>query len=122
MTNADYAKGLSERDAEGRRTWIDNEIACHHLYGDCDGETASAALERIRPQATNPYRLPCSLAELPAVASTYVVCTEDRMVNAVWSRRIARERLGAEVVEMPGSHSPFLSRPKALAELLDGLA
>ena len=27
----------------------------------------------------------------------------------------------AEVIEMPGSHSPFFSRPKALAELLGRL-
>ena len=44
------------------------------------------------------------------------------MVNPDRSRRIARERLGADIVEMPGSHSPFLSRPKDLAEVLDGLA
>jgi pimeloyl-ACP methyl ester carboxylesterase len=98
MLDPDYPKGLSAKDSEGRRTWID-----------------------IRPQATNPYRLPCSLAELPAVASTYVVCTEDRIVNPEWSRRIAHERLGADVIEMPGSHSPFLSRPKVLAELLKAL-
>ncbi|WNG92351.1 alpha/beta hydrolase [Mycobacterium sp. ITM-2016-00318] len=122
MLDPDYPKGLSAKDSEGRRTWIDKQLACHHMYGDCDDGTASAAVARIRPQATKPYRLPCSLAELPVVASTYVVCTEDRIVNPQWSRRIAHERLGADVVEMPGSHSPFLSRPKALAEVLDGVA
>jgi pimeloyl-ACP methyl ester carboxylesterase len=121
MLNPNYARGLSVNDAEGRRTWIDNEAAHFHLFGDCDDDTASAAFARLCPQATYPYRLPCSLAELPAVDSTYVLCTEDRIVKPGWSRNAARERLNADLLELPGSHSPFLSRPKVLAELLNGL-
>jgi hypothetical protein len=34
-------------------------------------------------------------------------------------RRVARERLDAELVELPGGHSPFLSRPAELAAVLD---
>jgi pimeloyl-ACP methyl ester carboxylesterase len=121
MLNPDFAQGLSERDSEGRRTWVDQELAHFHLFGDCDDVTASAAFERLCPQATHPYRLPCSLPALPTVDSTYVVCTEDRIVNPHWARRSARERLQADLVELPGSHSPFLSRPRELAELLHGL-
>ncbi|MCT7657782.1 alpha/beta fold hydrolase [Mycobacterium deserti] len=122
MLNPDYAMGLSEKDIHGRRTWVDEEVACRHLFGDCDDDTASAAFARLCPQATHPYRLPCSLTELPRVDNTYILCAEDRMVNPDWSRRMARERLGADVVEMAGSHSPFLSRPGALADVLHGLA
>jgi hypothetical protein len=43
------------------------------------------------------------------------------MVNPSWSRRIAREWLNADLVEMPGSHSPYYSRPVDLAKLLDRL-
>jgi hypothetical protein len=49
------------------------------------------------------------------------VCTEDQIVNPGWSRRIAHEWLGADLIEMPGSHSPFLSRSADLAKLFDGL-
>jgi hypothetical protein len=122
MLNADYPKGLGPKDSEDRRAWVDEDLARFHLFGDCDDATASAAIARLRPQALHPYRVPCSFTAFPEVDCSYVVCAEDRMVNAEWSRRIARERLGANVVEMPGSHSPFLSRPKALAEVLDGLA
>jgi pimeloyl-ACP methyl ester carboxylesterase len=121
MLNPDYSQGLSEKDVEGRRVWIDKELAQFHMFGDCDDETASSALAQLCPQATNPYRLPCSLSALPAVDSTYVVCTDDKLVNPDWSRRSAPERLRADVVELPGSHSPFLSRPRDLAELLDRL-
>jgi pimeloyl-ACP methyl ester carboxylesterase len=122
MLNPDYSKGLSEKDADGRRTWIDKDLACFHMFGDCDEETASAAFERLSPQATHAYRQPFSLSELPDIDSTYVLCAEDRLVNPQWSRRIAPERLKADVVELPGSHSPFLSRPGELAELLVRLA
>jgi pimeloyl-ACP methyl ester carboxylesterase len=47
-----------------------------------------------------------------------VVCGEDRIVNPELSRRIARERLDADLVELPGGHSPFLSRPGELAAVL----
>jgi len=120
MLNPDYTAGLGKH-GEGRRSWIDKELAHFHLFGDCDERTASAAFTRLRPQALAPYALPCSLTALPDVDTTYLLCEEDRMVNPDWSRKIARERLGADLIEMPGSHSPFLSRPRELAEVLNGL-
>jgi pimeloyl-ACP methyl ester carboxylesterase len=122
MLNADYPKGLGPKDSEDRRAWVDEDLARHHLFGDCDEHTAAAAVARLRPQALHPYRLPCSLTAFPEVDASYVVCDADRMVNPDWSRRIARERLNADVVELPGSHSPFYSRPGILARLLDGMA
>ena len=122
MLNDDYPQGLGEKDSKGRRAWVDEELAHFHLFGDCGEGTSSRAFTRLRPQAPNPYQVPCSLTALPALDSTYVVCSEDRMVNPDWSRRIAHDRLRADVIEIPGSHSPFLSRPKILAELLSGLA
>ena len=69
-----------------------------------------------------PYTVPCSLERHPATPATYVVGQDDRLVNPEWSRRVARDRLGADLVELPGGHSPFLSRPAALAALLNQLS
>ncbi len=55
---------------------------------------------------------------MPEVESTYIVCAEDRVINPVWSRRAARELLGVDAIALPGGHSPFLSRPEQLAEVL----
>ena len=52
--------------------------------------------------------------------STYVVCTDDRAIPVALQRSCAA-RIG-DVVELPTSHSPFLSRPDELARLLAGLA
>jgi pimeloyl-ACP methyl ester carboxylesterase len=122
MLNPLCYTGLSEPDAQLRREWVDLEVARALLFADCYEPVAEAALNRLRPQATYPYTVPCSLSEFPAVSCTSVVCSEDQIFGPEWSKRTARDRLGAELIELPGSHSPFLSRPKALADVLLRLA
>ncbi len=122
MLNPAYLAGLGEPDAEHRREWIHEDTARAVLFADCEDHVAHAAFERLRPQATLPYAAECPLDGWPNVASTYVVCREDRLVNPEWSNRVARDRLHADVVELPGSHSPFLSRPAQLADVLTALA
>lgn len=114
--------GLSEPDAESRTTWVDLDRARALLFADCDEPAVEAGFRRLRPQARYPSILPFSLSEFPAVSCTSVICSDDRMVNPQWSKRIARDRLRADLVELPGSHSPFLSRPSALADVLLRLA
>jgi pimeloyl-ACP methyl ester carboxylesterase len=120
MLHPDYAQGLAP-DSERRFAWVDKGLAHFHMFGGCDEHTTSSAFARLRPQARTPYQVPCSLTALPAIESTYVVCTDDRLVNPGWSRRIAHEWLGVDLIELPGSHSPFLSRPRELAEILHAL-
>jgi pimeloyl-ACP methyl ester carboxylesterase len=121
MLNPAYEQGLSVPDEQLRQVWADLDIACAMFYGGCDEPTTKAALDRLRPQSAYPAILPCSLAEFPAVETTYVVCSDDQILRPEWSRRTA-ERLGAELIELPGDHSPFYSRPEALAEVLLRLA
>jgi pimeloyl-ACP methyl ester carboxylesterase len=89
------------------------------LYGAAGDAEAEWALARIRPQAQKPYDEQTPLKTWPDVDSAYIVPTEDRAVNPAWGRKAARERLGVEAHEMIGAdHSPFLSHPAELAELL----
>jgi pimeloyl-ACP methyl ester carboxylesterase len=113
----EYRSGL-QLDEEGRSVWVDELVARRALYADCSAADAEAAFERLRPQAAAPQTEPCPLRDYPPVAATYVVCFEDRIVNPDRGRNVARDRLRAELVELPGSHSPFMSRPRDLAELL----
>jgi pimeloyl-ACP methyl ester carboxylesterase len=117
-----YEQGLSAPDEQLRQVWTDIDLACAMFYGDCDEQTTKAAIDRLRPQSAYPAILPFSLAEFPSVPTTYVVCSEDQILRPAWSRQTARERLGADVIELPGDHSPFYSRPDVLAEVLLGLA
>jgi pimeloyl-ACP methyl ester carboxylesterase len=117
-----YERGLAPPDDQRRREWNDYAVARATLFPDCAEADARAAFERLRPQSTAPYGEPCPLGALPGVPTAYVLCAGDRIVNPDWSRRAARERLGVEPVELPGDHSPFLSRPAELAALLGDLA
>jgi pimeloyl-ACP methyl ester carboxylesterase len=114
----EYRAGISEPDEAARTRWVDEDVARSVFYADCTAEDARAAFERLRPQAQTPFTQPCPLTGFPPVPRTYVVCSEDRIVNADRGRSVARGRLEADLVELPGSHSPFLSRPADLANVL----
>jgi Alpha/beta hydrolase family len=92
------------------------------FYHDCAPEDVARAFARLRPQAAAPRRERCPLSAWPPGDRAYILCREDRAVSPAWSRRAARERLGVDPIELDGSHSPFLSRPAALATVLDRLA
>ncbi len=113
---ASYA--MLKLDEQSRYVCTDPELARALMYADCDESTATAAIMRLRPHSPYPNTLLCSLAEFPTVPCTSVVCGDDQCVGLDWAKRIARDRLGANVVQLPGSHSPFLSRPQVLADVL----
>ena len=51
-----------------------------------------------------------------------IVCTEDRFFPAGFMRRVAAERLGIVPDEIAAGHCVALSRPRELADMLDGYA
>jgi hypothetical protein len=48
---------------------------------------------------------------------SFIRCTEDKSMPR-WLADTVTERLGVEQLTIDASHSPFLSRPAGLAELL----
>jgi pimeloyl-ACP methyl ester carboxylesterase len=93
------------------------ETVRQNFYGDCGEEVARGAFARLRSQALTVFTERCPLDEWPSVPSTYILMTGDRSVGNAWSRSAA-QRIGADLIELPGSHSPFYSRPAELAEVL----
>jgi pimeloyl-ACP methyl ester carboxylesterase len=65
---------------------------------------------------------PWPLDDWPEVPTNVLAPSEDRFFPLEFQRRVARERLGLEVDEIPGGHVPMLSRPGELAERLVELA
>ena len=110
--------GSREHDADGLSYWPDPEEAVRVLYHDCEPAVAREAVARLRHQSQAPSREPCPLAAMPRLPTQYVVCREDRMVSPAYGRQAAIRRLGVAPLELPGGHSPMLSRPAQLAELL----
>jgi pimeloyl-ACP methyl ester carboxylesterase len=106
------------RDARGRSYWGDRDEAIAQMYGDVDTDEATWAFTRLRPQARLPSVEPSPLRAWPDAPSVVIVARDDLAIAPSWSHRSARERLGIEALELPCSHSPFMSQPASLAELL----
>ncbi len=96
---------------------VDPEQASSVFYGDCDSETQQAAITRLRPMSVAPHLEPVPTAAWRSIPSTYVVCTRDMAIPTEAQRRAFAPQAG-EVVELDAGHSPFLSQPAAVAELL----
>ncbi|MGH2841030.1 MAG: alpha/beta hydrolase [Solirubrobacteraceae bacterium] len=112
-----FDAGLREIDEMGRSRWVDAEATLPVMYGDLCEQDARWAFARLRAQGSRSQVEPHPAA-LPAVPVTSLVCGDDRIVNPAWSRRVARERLGVEPVELATGHFPMISAPEALAEAL----
>ena len=101
----------------GAVTW-DPEVAARFFYRACDPDTARWAAARLRAQVWTTSRERCPLEQWPDCELVSIVCTEDELLRPEWSRRIARDVLRVEPIELPGGHFPMLSIPAQLAGAL----
>jgi len=100
------------RDEQGRSWYPDAEAAAREFQ-------YPAGLEATRLRRQAPYEPP---PKEPHGRAVYVVCSEDAVIRPDWQRHLARDVLGAETVERAWGHSPMLTHPRELAQLLAGLA
>jgi pimeloyl-ACP methyl ester carboxylesterase len=106
-----------EREGEVR---VNPEFARELFYEDVSDEDVERALARLVPESGPAFaQAPAAIAwhDRP---STYVVCTHDRAILRQLQLQMARH--ASETVEWPTGHSPFLSRPDLVVDLLAGLA
>jgi pimeloyl-ACP methyl ester carboxylesterase len=96
----------------------DPDVAAPFFYRACDPETGRWAAARLRPQMWTTSREPCPLDRWPDCELVSIVCVEDELLRPDWSRRIARDVLDVEPVELPAGHFPMLSHPVELANSL----
>lgn len=102
----------------GRDPTTDPVLATYFLFHDCDLATLRWGLATLRAS------LPRSLYTTPpgppphGARRTVVVAGDDRTLRPDWLRHAARERLGADIVELPGGHCPHVARPAQLADAL----
>jgi len=96
------------------------EAAAPAFFHDCEPEIARAAIDRLRPQPLTALRGKVNAAAWREKPATYVVCTDDRALPMPLQRSNAA-RIGGSI-DWPTSHSPFLSRPELVADLLIDLS
>jgi pimeloyl-ACP methyl ester carboxylesterase len=111
------AESAFNPDWFGKDPIQDDSSAATFLYHDCDEATLEWALSTrclFLPRAV--YRQRISLA--PEIDSTYIVAADDRTIRPQWQRQMARDRLGADPIEISTGHCPNVSQPDRLAEIL----
>lgn len=81
---------------------------------------AEEAERRSRGQSGASSASPWPLAAHPSVPTRVLACREDRFFPLAFQRRVARERLGIEIEEIPGCHCAMLSHPREVAAALAG--
>lgn len=102
---------------EGGLTLPDPERTATVFYSDCDAPTVEWAKSQIRPQSGAPFDEPVPRPAWRTTPSTYVVCVNDMALPAEVQRNVFALR-ATETIELQASHSPFLSQPDAVADLL----
>jgi pimeloyl-ACP methyl ester carboxylesterase len=112
--------GAAQLDSLGR-TYYSEAVARQLLFHDCSDDLAHWAFAQLRHQSTLAMTEVTPLESWPTVPYRFIFTTDDRQLNPAWVRRAVPQRLGTDPIELPGGHSPFLSRPRLLAETLASL-
>jgi pimeloyl-ACP methyl ester carboxylesterase len=86
---------------------------------DCGPEIQRQAADRTAWQSLAVLEQPVRSAAWQQVASTYLVCAEDRGTPAGLQRGFAGR--AGRIVEIAAGHHPFLSQPAAVRDLILGL-
>ena len=108
-----------EVDREAGVTRAIRERSGPLFYSDCNRDDRAWALDRLTPQPIAVMTEPAEFA-WPDVPRHYIRCTEDRVVFPDYQRDVSRDWDSA--FDMATGHSPFLSAPDELAEILDEIA
>jgi pimeloyl-ACP methyl ester carboxylesterase len=110
---------LTMRVGEDGIPFIDPELAAQIFYPDIDSDEAAQWATKLRPGNTG-GSVVVEKAAWRSTPSTYVVCTDDPILLVDGQRAVA-ERMGADVIEIPGDHSPMVARATELADILEAL-
>jgi pimeloyl-ACP methyl ester carboxylesterase len=107
-----------EADAQGRVT-MSRDNAISGFYHDVPPELADWAAGKLRPQWVEGYAKVDPIAPYADRVAGIIACADDRIVLPEPHRKLAEARFGITPAMLPGSHSPFLSRPAELAGMMD---
>ncbi|HZW88880.1 MAG TPA: alpha/beta hydrolase [Myxococcaceae bacterium] len=85
--------------------------------GDLDADTASFMADAQVPWGVQALDGKITIPAWRKKPSWYLIATDDRMIPPPAQRAMSK-RAGATVIEMPGSHSVYVSQPGAVAAFI----
>ena len=103
-------------DPEGGTFTVRPDALIETFLQDCDPEIHRQALHKTAWQSLAILEQPVQAAAWQQLASTYLICAEDRGTPVDLQREFAR-RAGS-VSELDAGHHPFLSQPDAVRDLV----
>jgi pimeloyl-ACP methyl ester carboxylesterase len=110
---------------ESAGTWtLPDEALRDAAFGECDEEDAAFALRRAVPESRVAFGAPVSITPERAgrVPRVYIECLRDRTITIDGQRAMQQAGGCEQVLTIDTDHSPFLSRPRELADDLLTLA
>ncbi len=98
-------------------------LAKELFYHDCSSDIAEQAADRLCSQSGLPIVQFARITSKGAASRpmTYIECLQDRVVSPSLQKRMQNHAPFKQVLTIDSSHSPFLSQPQALAEMLHGI-
>jgi hypothetical protein len=85
-------------------------------YADVDTGLAERAIARLRPHSMRSCVDKVTAAGWKDIPSSYILCDQDAILPTTMQEGFSRH--AGAVHHLPTSHSPFLSKPALLADLL----
>lgn len=106
-------------DETGATFTLDTAQVANFLYHDCSPEDVAFAKSQIGRQPVAPLATPVQVTEAVygAIPKYYILCSESR--NGDMSQMATNMPI-KKTVSLSTSHSPFLSKPQALVDLIVG--
>ena len=89
------------------------------FYNTCAPDVASAAVKELRTQSLPSFNQPITQVGWKEIPSAYIICELDNAIPLFAQEAMSGR--ASEVVRMKTDHSPFLSTPVELAEVIAGL-
>jgi hypothetical protein len=94
------------------------------FYGDLDSTDADDYVSRLRWQNVGVFNSIATYSAFKHVESTYVYCEKDQAFPVEFQRYVVK-MLGErhfKTVSLPSSHSPFLSMPEKVGEIVEAVS
>ena len=93
------------------------------LFGLCEDADLAFALAQLKPEPLKPLVTPLRVTadRFGRVPRAYIECSQDRTITLAAQRRMQASLPCDPVMTLAADHSPFLSQPVALAQLLGSL-
>lgn len=102
------------RNSDNTRLTADNPVEV--FYNTTARELAERAASRLRTQSLEAFNQPIRSVSWKEIDSTYIICEQDNAIP-LFAQEAMSQRC-TRAVRINTDHSPFLSAPKELAELI----